>query len=169
MLEPRLLPLPELNALPRDRFVEALKALFESAPLLGEALYIRRPFGSYEQLIDTAEHVAQTLDEPSQIAIVNAHPRIGESAARLRRTSPLSYAEQGPEDAQSDTALARLNAEYEQRFGFRFVVFVNHRPRSQILAVLEERRHHARDRELQTALTEMFLIARDRHRTLSSR
>ena len=32
-----------------------------------------------------------------------------------------------------------LNAEYEERFGFRFVVFVNRRPKSEILDVLRER------------------------------
>ena len=32
--------------------------------------------------------------------------------------------------------LDRLNAEYEQRFGFRFVVFVNRRSKAEILEVL---------------------------------
>jgi 2-oxo-4-hydroxy-4-carboxy--5-ureidoimidazoline (OHCU) decarboxylase len=56
----------------------------------------------------------------------------------------------------------------EQRFGFRFVVFVNGRPRSAILEVLKDRLHNPRKRELETATTEMFRIARDRLRTLTA-
>jgi OHCU decarboxylase len=166
--EPRLVALDELNALPRDGFVEAVKPLFEAATPLADALSLRRPFSSYEQLIDIAEQVTASLAEPSRIDIVNAHPRIGASAAVLRQTSHLSSVEQGAEDPAVDAALADLNATYEQRFGFRFVVFVNRRPRSAILEVLRQRLDNARDRELQTATAEMFLIARDRLRTLTS-
>ena len=60
-----------------------------------------------------------------------------------------------------------MNHEYEQRFGFRFVVFVNGRPKSAILEVLRERLRNARDAELQTGLHDMFLIARDRHASTS--
>jgi OHCU decarboxylase len=165
---PRLVPIDEVNRLQRDRFIAALKPLFEAATPLADALYGRRPFTSYEQLIDTAEQVTHTLGEADRIAVLQAHPRIGESAAVLRRTSPLAYTEQGQEDPATDTALQQLNAEYEQHFGFRFVVFVNRRPRSAILEVLEERLHNPRDRELQTATAEMFRIARDRLRTLSA-
>ena len=165
---PHLVPVCELNRLPADRFAEALRPLFEAANPLAKLLYARRPVSSYEQLIDTAERLTNVLEEPSKIAVLNAHPRIGESAAVLRRTSALSSREQGAEDPATDALLKELNAEYEQRFGFRFVVFVNRRPRSAILEVLRERLRNPRDRELQTAVAEMFRIARDRLHTLSS-
>ncbi|MBV9174830.1 MAG: 2-oxo-4-hydroxy-4-carboxy-5-ureidoimidazoline decarboxylase [Chloroflexi bacterium] len=164
---PHLVPVCELNRLPADRFAEALGPLFEAANPLAKLLYARRPVSSYEQLIDTAEQLTKMLQEASKIAVVNAHPRIGESAAVLRRTSALSSRE-GAEDPATDALLKELNAEYEQRFGFRFVVFVNQRPRSAILEVLRERLRNPRDRELQTAVAEMFRIARDRLHTLSS-
>ena len=56
----------------------------------------------------------------------------------------------------------RLNREYEQRFGFPFVVFVNRRPKSEIVPVLRERLERAREMELDTALHELVAIARDR-------
>jgi 2-oxo-4-hydroxy-4-carboxy--5-ureidoimidazoline (OHCU) decarboxylase len=58
--------------------------------------------------------------------------------------------------------LARLNAEYEARFGFRFVVFVNRRPRREIVPVLRERLGRTRDEELSTAVDELVKIAIDR-------
>jgi 2-oxo-4-hydroxy-4-carboxy--5-ureidoimidazoline (OHCU) decarboxylase len=55
-----------------------------------------------------------------------------------------------------------LNREYEQRFGFRFVVFVNRRPKSELVPILRERLRRAREVELDTALHELVAIARDR-------
>jgi OHCU decarboxylase len=163
-----LLPIDELNALPREAFAEALKPLFEAAGPLAQALYERRPFTSYQQLIECAEQATANFSDASNLAVVNAHPRIGESTAALRQTSSLSAQEQGAEDPDVDAALKQLNAEYEQRFGFRFVVFVNRRPRAAILDVLRQRMHNAREHELQTALAEMFQIARDRLRSLGA-
>ena len=74
-----------------------------------------------------------------------------------------SAAEQGTEDHPDVLArLAELNEKYEGCFGFRFLVFVNRRPRSAIVPVLEERLGRPRSEELETALDELVAIARDR-------
>ena len=61
-------------------------------------------------------------------------------------------------------ALARLNAAYEERHGFRFVVFVNRRPKREILDVLQARIGNPTDEERETALGELVAIAEDRWR-----
>jgi 2-oxo-4-hydroxy-4-carboxy--5-ureidoimidazoline (OHCU) decarboxylase len=58
--------------------------------------------------------------------------------------------------------LAELNAAYEERFGFRFVVFVNGRPRRAIVPVLRERLRRTREEELATAVDELVQIAVNR-------
>jgi allantoinase len=156
-------PIETLNALPPEDFAEALKPLFETAPPLAAALYSSRPIASYAGLIDRAEAIAQRLPETEQIEVVNAHPRIGGSALGM---SAVSAREQGA-SAEADAELTRLNAEYEARHGFRFVVFVNKRPRGVIREVLRERLPNSREQELRTALSEMFAIARDRLKTLT--
>jgi 2-oxo-4-hydroxy-4-carboxy--5-ureidoimidazoline (OHCU) decarboxylase len=60
--------------------------------------------------------------------------------------------------------LARLNKAYEKKFGFRFVVFVDRRPRAELLPVLRERLGHPREDELATACDELVAIAYDRWR-----
>ncbi len=60
------------------------------------------------------------------------------------------------------TELAYLNQVYEEKFGFRFVVFVNRRSKAEILEVLGERLERTREEELETALGELVAIARDR-------
>jgi len=61
------------------------------------------------------------------------------------------------------TELAYLNQVYEEKFGFRFVVFVAGRPKVEILEVLRERLERTREEELETGLEELVAIARDRH------
>jgi 2-oxo-4-hydroxy-4-carboxy--5-ureidoimidazoline (OHCU) decarboxylase len=62
------------------------------------------------------------------------------------------------------TELAYLNQVYEEKFGFRFVVFVNRRPMVEILQVLKERLERTRAEELDTAVEELVAIAEDRWR-----
>ncbi|HLZ29240.1 MAG TPA: 2-oxo-4-hydroxy-4-carboxy-5-ureidoimidazoline decarboxylase [Chloroflexota bacterium] len=173
---PRLRTIAELNQLAPSEFAAALRPLFEAAGPLAEALHAERPFVSYPDLLDRAESVAGRLAATAQIEVVSAHPRIGESADAVRQTSALSYREQGYADEAalpSDevrhvyAALAQLNQAYEERFGFRFVVFVNGRPKAELVKVLEERLRNAPEIELRAALQAMFLIARDRYQSLA--
>lgn len=174
---PRLLPIEQVNALPPPAFTEALRPLFEAAGPLGERLAAARPFASYDALLARAAALVDDLAPDEQVAVVNAHPRIGESAGVVRATSALSYREQGYDaEADMDPAardrlyadLARLNAEYEARFGFRFVVFVAGRPKTAILDVLRARLDNPRAQELATALHDMRAIAHDRYRKLGA-
>jgi 2-oxo-4-hydroxy-4-carboxy--5-ureidoimidazoline (OHCU) decarboxylase len=93
--------------------------------------------------------------------MLDAHPAIG-----ARGTSERSRREQGTDDDPAVLAeLAELNAEYERRFGFRFVVFVNRRPRREIVPILRERMRRTREEELATAVDELVSIAIDRWRS----
>jgi 2-oxo-4-hydroxy-4-carboxy--5-ureidoimidazoline (OHCU) decarboxylase len=101
------------------------------------------------------------LPREEKIEVLAAHPAIGQRTGLSAR----SAAEQG---AAADPAvlaeLDRLNAEYEARHGFRFVVFVNRRPKDEILEVLRERIDRPTEDELETALGELVAIAVDRWR-----
>jgi 2-oxo-4-hydroxy-4-carboxy--5-ureidoimidazoline (OHCU) decarboxylase len=140
--------------LPRELDVDELAELFEGRTRLVEKLAERDdPLGS-------AEDVIAGLDEEEKLEALNAHPAIG-----ARRLSARSAAEQGSDDDPETLAeLDRLNREYEQRFGFRFVVFVNRRPKREIVPVLRERLGRSRDEELDTAVRELVAIAEDRWR-----
>jgi 2-oxo-4-hydroxy-4-carboxy--5-ureidoimidazoline (OHCU) decarboxylase len=118
----------------------------------------RGPFESSAELIDTMRAVVPTLTEQEKIETLNAHPRIGERRDRL---SSRSLREQGTDIVPE---LDRLNEEYERRFGFRFVVFVNRRPKSEIVSVLRERLQHSRSEEMDAGLQAIVEIAADRLR-----
>ncbi len=137
--------------------------LFEHACPLLERLRVEEPFASGAAMLARAREILQTLSDAEQIAVINAHPRIGERADKV---SALSFREQGYDrDTTPPEVLRRLavlNEEYEQKFGFRFVVFVNRRSKEAILPVLEARLRGSRDEERRTALREILAIAEDR-------
>ena len=59
-----------------------------------------------------------------------------------------------------------LNELYEQRFGFRYVVFVAGRPRDEIVPLLERALVNDREAELRRAIDDAIYIAGDRLRQL---
>ena len=61
-------------------------------------------------------------------------------------------------------SLRRAEPPLRGRFGFRFVVFVNGRPKSEIVPILRERLERTREQELATAIDELCAIAEDRWR-----
>ncbi len=137
--------------------------LFEHAGPLLERLRAEEPFANGPALLQRAGEILDELSEAQQIAVINAHPRIGERADKI---SAASLKEQGYDRDTTPPEvvlrLARLNDEYEQKFGFRFVVFVNRRTKEAIVPVLEARLRGARDEERRTALQEILAIAEDR-------
>jgi 2-oxo-4-hydroxy-4-carboxy--5-ureidoimidazoline (OHCU) decarboxylase len=137
--------------LTRDQLAE----LFE-----GDTVLVRK-LAARDDPLRSAHEVIATLSEDEKLEALNAHPPIGARTGLSAR----SAAEQGDDaDPQTLAELDRLNAEYERRFGFRFVVFVDRRPKKEILEVLRARTERTRDEELDTAVEELVAIAEDRWR-----
>jgi 2-oxo-4-hydroxy-4-carboxy--5-ureidoimidazoline (OHCU) decarboxylase len=138
--------------LPRQLTVDELAELFEGRTRLVELLAQR------ENPLEAAPEVIADLSEAEKLEALNAHPAIGS-----RDLSARSAEEQGVDaDPVILTELAYLNQVYEEKFGFRFVVFVNRRSKAEILEVLRDRLERSRDEELETGLEELVAIAQDR-------
>lgn len=160
-----------------DRFVEALASLFEGAPRFVARIAAARPYRSWDELLDRARSIALGMPPDEQLELIDSHPRLGAPPGSV---SALSYVEQGYDDATADRRaeserdrldgeLERLNAAYEARFGFRFVVFVAGRPRSAMVPLMERALAADRDGEIARALEDVISIARDRLRRLHGR
>ena len=144
-----------MRQLPRELSLEQLEELFE-----GKTHFVERLARELDPLV-RARTLVHELSPEEKREVLAGHPAIGQRT----RLSARSAAEQG---ADADPAvldeLARLNAAYEARHGFRFVVFVNRRPKAEILEVLKERIDNLTNEELETALDEVVAIAVDRWR-----
>jgi 2-oxo-4-hydroxy-4-carboxy--5-ureidoimidazoline (OHCU) decarboxylase len=157
--------LDELNRLGGDGFRDAVRPLFEGAARFTDRLERARPFASYEDLLEKALDIALRMPEAEQLELIDSHPRIGAAPSTV---SGLSHREQGYDrappgvDAELQAALEALNEAYEERFGFRFVIFVAGRPRSAIVPIIEQRLGASREEEKRRALGDVITVARDR-------
>jgi 2-oxo-4-hydroxy-4-carboxy--5-ureidoimidazoline (OHCU) decarboxylase len=139
--------------LPRQLTVEQLTELFEGDNVLVERL------AAIDDPLSRARSIARELSADEQKAVLAAHPAIGERTGLSAR----SAVEQGTDDDPQVLAeLAELNRLYEDRFGFRFVVFVNRRRRREIVPLLRARLERAPSEELETGVDELVQIAIDR-------
>jgi len=142
-----------MRDLPRQLTVDELAALFE-----GRTAFVER-LAREEHPLERARTLVHELSREEKLDVLAAHPAIGQRAGLSAR----SAAEQGADaDPEVLAELDKLNAAYETRHGFRFVVFVNRRPKAEILEVLRERIGRPTYLELETALDELVAIAVDR-------
>jgi 2-oxo-4-hydroxy-4-carboxy--5-ureidoimidazoline (OHCU) decarboxylase len=141
--------------LPGRLTAEELAGLFE-----GRTRFVERLAAEHDPLT-RARTLVHELPIEEKREILDAHPAIGQRSGLSTR----SAAEQGADaDPEVLAELARLNADYEAQHGFRFVVFVNRRPKVEILEVLRSRIDNPTQEELETALGELVAIAEDRWR-----
>ena len=144
-----------MRELPRQLSAEELAELFE-----GKTRFVERLSGRKNPLGNALAVIGELSDEERR-EMLDAHPAIGQKGGLSAR----SAAEQGSDDDPEVLAeLARLNAVYEELHGFRFVVFVNRRPKAEILEVLRARINNPTGEELELALHELVAIATDRWR-----
>jgi 2-oxo-4-hydroxy-4-carboxy--5-ureidoimidazoline (OHCU) decarboxylase len=150
-----------LDALPEDAFVAAVAPWFEGAPRFLARLAAARPFGDEPTLFGRAAAIALAMPEAEQIELIDAHPRLGAPPATV---SAASHREQGydSDTTEAIAELARLNDEYEARFGFRYCVFVDGRSRRALVPALEAALAADRGAEIRRAVTDVVAIARDR-------
>lgn len=144
-----------MRELPRQLNVDELAELFE-----GRTRFVER-LARVEDPLAHARVLARELPEDEKKEVLDAHPAIGG-----KPTSERSRREQGTDDDPQVLAeLAELNRAYEEKFGFRFVVFVDRRPRREIVPILRERIGRTREQELETGVDELVQIAVNRWRT----
>jgi 2-oxo-4-hydroxy-4-carboxy-5-ureidoimidazoline decarboxylase len=172
-------PIELLDGISAGIFAATMAPLFEGAPRFLGRLANARPFGSLDELFDRARWIAQAMPIAEQLELIDAHPRLGAPPASV---SALSYVEQGYDrdaaeaaarDALADrervaAELDRLNAAYEDRFGFRYCVFVNGRSRADLLPDMAAALNADRPAEIRRAIDAVIDIARDRAARLGS-
>jgi 2-oxo-4-hydroxy-4-carboxy--5-ureidoimidazoline (OHCU) decarboxylase len=131
--------------LPRQLSIDELAELFS-----GRTSFVER-LALLEDPLDHADEVARSLTTEEKLQALETHPRIGERSPEQHGDEPEVLAE-----------LGELNRVYEEKFGFRFIVFVNRRSRGDLVPVLRERLERTRDEEIDAALGELVAIAKDR-------
>lgn len=123
-----------------------------------------RPFSNSDELSSKADEVWSNLTEEDWLEAFRAHPKIGEKKAEATQTA---QAQQWSANEQSESqkaadetkaALANGNREYEQRFGFIFIICAAGKSAEEILGALNGRLHNDSQTELHVAADEQRKI-----------
>ena len=157
--------LAQLNSLSRDEFVRIVGPVFEHSPWIAEAAWLKRPFASMEELHRALCQTVANAGEQKQLALIRAHPDLVGRAALAGTLTPESTREQasaglGALTPEEIAAFQKSNAAYREKFGFPFVICARLNKKEAILHGFRIRLNNSRAQEIETALEEIFKIAR---------
>jgi OHCU decarboxylase len=157
----------QINDLDRRAFAQAVGWVFEHSPWVAERSWEHRPFPSLDDLIKTMESQVERATQAEQLALLRAHPDLG-SRAQMSASSTGEQAGAGLDRLTPEEYLRfhELNEAYKTKFGFPFLFAVKGSDKFQILEALERRLNAGAHEEFQTAIQQVYKIARSRLRDL---
>jgi OHCU decarboxylase len=153
--------LGEINALNATDFVRVAGPVFEHSPWVAERVASAGPFQSVDSLHRAMCEAVRTATVDKQLALIRAHPDLVGRAV-------VTAESQGEQAAAGLTSLSpaevglfeHFNREYKQRFGFPFVICARLNKKEAILDAFPVRLQNSAEKERETALAEIYKIAR---------
>jgi len=154
-----------MMALSESDFITRFGGVYEhSAWVAEEAAAIAADLGDMERV---AELMADCVDNAStewQLALIRAHPDLAgkaQIAGELTKDSTTEQSSAGLDQCSTEEyeRFQTLNHDYQEKFGFPFVMAVRDSTRTEILAAFENRLENDPDTEFETALAEIHKIA----------
>lgn len=154
----------QLSALERADFVNVLDGIFEHSPWVAERAWERRPFADAAALCEALVAAMMSASREEQLALIRAHPELaGRVAVAGMLTEESSREQTGARlDCCSPEEFARLralNASYNARFGFPFIVAVRGLDRAGIIERFAVRLENEPEVEFAEALCQIARIA----------
>jgi N-carbamoyl-L-amino-acid hydrolase len=163
------LTLEQLNAALGEEAERLLDGLYEHSPWIAQAALAKRPFRSLAHLKHAMATVVRDAGSDKQLALIRAHPELAGKAMVSKTLTAESTDEQGKAGLADCTPeefdqIQRLNAGYNAKFGFPFILAVRGPrgtglSRREIIDTFERRLANPRDFELGEALRNIHRIA----------
>ncbi|HZY20015.1 MAG TPA: 2-oxo-4-hydroxy-4-carboxy-5-ureidoimidazoline decarboxylase [Ramlibacter sp.] len=121
--------LDQLNAASTDAAAALLDGLYEHSPWIAREALAQRPFRSLAHLKHAMARVVDGSGAERQLALLRAHPELAGKAMVSRTLTAESTTEQGKAGLADCTPaqfekIQRLNADYNAKFGFPFILAV---------------------------------------------
>ena len=160
--------LNQINTLPRAEAAALLTGLYEHSDWIAEQALDARPFASAAALKHAMVKVLAKAGRAPQLALVRAHPELAGKAMVSKSLTAESTHEQTKAGLTHCTPeefahIQQLNASYNAKFGFPFILAVRG-PRGsglnkqQIISTFERRLHNHPDYELAECLRNIHRI-----------
>lgn len=159
-----MITLEQLNALAPAEWVTALGGIFEHSPWVAQRALGARPYPSRLQLLDAMRAAVDQATLAEQLALIRAHPKLGLRGRAAVELTPASAREQRRAGLAACTPqqlarLEELNARYQEKSGFPFILAVRGYDPPSIIANLERRVANNGELERRTALSQIGTIA----------
>lgn len=161
--------LSELNSCDVPTFAERLHGIYEHSPWIPQRAAALRPFASVTALKQALQAEVSRATNEEQLGLIRAHPELAGKAAIAGELTAESTSEQAKSglnlcSAEEFATLHKLNADYNAKFGFPFILAVkgptgNGLTRQQIIATFTRRFRNQVSDEQQECLRQIHRIA----------
>jgi 2-oxo-4-hydroxy-4-carboxy-5-ureidoimidazoline decarboxylase len=162
-----MLKLSDLNAMSVDEFTRLVGPVFEHSPWIAERAWATRPWSNVEQLHAALRETVERATAEEQLALIRAHPDlVGRAVLTSESRGEQTVARLTDLTADEISTFEAYNERYRERFGFPFVICARVNTKEAILRAFPERLAHSGEKEIETALAEIYKIAELRLRDI---
>ena len=164
-----MITLEQLNTATQAQFTQWLDGTYEHSPWIASQAWAQRPFTSLAQLKLALVQVVRESGRDAQLGLIRAHPELAGKAMVSQTLTAESTHEQGKAGLTDCTPdefarIQQLNAGYNARFGFPFILAVRGPrglglPKAEIIATFARRLGNPPDFELAESLRNIHRIA----------
>jgi N-carbamoyl-L-amino-acid hydrolase len=161
--------LSELNSCDTATFIDRLRGIYEHSPWIPERAATQRPFVNATALKLALQNVVGMASLDEQLGLIRAHPELAGKAAVAGQLTAESTNEQAKSglhlcSAEEFATLHKLNADYNAKFGFPFILAVKGPDgqgltRRHIIATFTRRLKNQRADEIAECLRQIKRIA----------
>ena len=129
-----------LNNLNQGKFISLFGVIFEKTQWIAEKLFELKPFKNKDDLINKMIKIYETSSQDEILNILRSHPKL----AVEKKLTEHSNQEQSRANLKNCTQeefdeFAKLNSEYEKKFGFPFIMAVKGKDKIDILNNFRQR------------------------------
>jgi 2-oxo-4-hydroxy-4-carboxy-5-ureidoimidazoline decarboxylase len=151
----------EFNALAEKEAADSLYKCLANRRWAAE-VSSRRPYADAQSFLTAAGNALNRLTDDDWVAAFKAHPRIGERGGDAPESSLREQSRAMQSASATLAALEAENRQYEERFGYVFLIRASGRSGEEILSELRRRMKNDPALELAEARRELSEIAGDR-------
>jgi len=153
----------QLEKYSNEQFIELFGEIFEHSPWIAEKALKERPFQSVDETFEVMREIVEKSSYDKKLALILEHPELGKrikmSEASVREQSGAGLDSLSPEEFEIFSA---TNKAYMGKFDFPFIIAVAGKDKNDILSAMKVRLNNSREAEFNTALNEIYKIAKIR-------
>ena len=158
-----MMVIEQLEKYSNEQFIELFGEIFEHSPWIAEKALKERPFQSVDETFEVMRKIVEKSSYDKKLALILEHPELGKrikmSEASVREQSGAGLDSLSPEEFEIFSA---TNKAYMGKFDFPFIIAVAGKDKNDILSAMKVRLNNSREAEFNTALNEIYKIAKIR-------